>query len=188
MRIYLASTSPRRRDLLARAGFQFECVDPGPEPETVGDPRTVAAVNARCKCAGALLPPGSPPGCVLGVDTVVELEGRLLGKPEDRDQARGMLESLAGREHLVHTAHCLRRHPGTTLHERSSTARVAVRELSRSELEEYLDAGEWVDKAGAYGIQGRAAAFCKLMAGAFETVVGLDLEAVRGLLAAADRG
>lgn len=166
---------------------------PGPEPEGSGDPATLAGLRARSKCLGAQVPGASPPGLVLGVDTVVDLDGRELGKPVDRDDARRMLLQLAGREHAVHTAHCLRRHPALgpvperplhepTVHERLATARVLCRSLDFDEVAAYLDSGEWVDKAGGYGIQGHASRFCALVGGDLDTVIGLSVRAVQELL------
>lgn len=192
MLVYLASTSPRRRQLLTEAGFVFACVEPGPEPDDRGEPRQVAVERARRKCVGARVT-SADPGLVLGVDTVVDLDGVELGKPRGRDEARRMLLALQGREHDVHTAHCLRRHPepgGTRgdLHERLTTARVRMRALTAAEVEAYLATEDWRDKAGGYGIQSRAADFCSLIAGTRATVVGLDVETVAALCRLAGAG
>ncbi|HLU40314.1 MAG TPA: Maf family protein [Planctomycetota bacterium] len=189
MRLYLASTSPRRRDLLAAARIPFECVPPGDEPDGAGPPAEVAMRRAASKCVGARVPEGAPAGIVLGVDTVVDLDGVELGKPRDRAEARAMLRALAGRVHAVHTAHCVRRHPGTGVAARElTTARVAIAALDAVAIEAYLDEDEWQDKAGAYGIQGAAGRFCTLVDGELDTVIGLSVAAVRRLLAAAGSG
>src|SRR5688572_30950329 len=137
MLVYLASTSPRRHDLLARAGIDFVAVLPGPEPAGDGAPVQLARQRARSKLSGAQLPPAAAPGLVLAVDTVVDVDGCELGKPGDRAQARHMLRQLAGREHLVHTAHCARLHPARSggRCELLATARVRVRPLGLAEVE-----------------------------------------------------
>lgn len=182
MRLCLASTSPRRQELLRQARYAFECVPPGGEPLADGEPRSIAAVRARSKCVGAVLAAGTKPCLVLGVDTVVDVDGVELGKPGDLQQARQMLQRLAGRAHTVHTAHCLRRHPDGAIFERTTTARVAFRPFLPGELERYLRTEDWRDKAGGYGIQSHAAAFATLVAGERDTVVGLSLAALGELL------
>ncbi|MCB9886954.1 MAG: Maf family protein [Planctomycetes bacterium] len=188
MDLLLASTSPRRRDLLAAAGLRFELCEPGPEYVQGGDhdhgergePRELARQRARRKALGA---PGSHRAPVLGVDTVVDLDGIELGKPRDREQAEEMLRALAGRRHLVHTAHCLRAPDGDLVGEQLATSTVSCRAPTQAELERYLDSGQWRGKAGGYGIQDDAQAFLTLVDGAFDTVVGLHVDAVRALLA-----
>jgi septum formation protein len=182
VRLYLASTSPRRRDLLTAAGYEFICVEPGAEPVASGRPEALAIARARSKCVGAAVPPASPPCLVLGVDTVVDLDGEELGKPRDRDDARRMLERLSGRDHAVHTAHCLRLHPAGEMGERLTTARVHLRRLAPAEVASYLDSGDWRDKAGGYGIQSLAGPFCTLLEGDRGTVIGLSLPALRELV------
>ncbi len=189
MRLYLASTSPRRRELLARAGIAFECVPPGPEPTGSGEPSALAVLRARDKCMQADVAAEAAPGLVLGVDTVVDLDGRELAKPTGRDDARRMLLQLGGREHRVHTAHCLRWHraaghgaPGVAIREQMATARVLFRSLDFETIDAYLDTGEWTDKAGAYGIQGHAGRFCSVVEGQLDTVIGLSIRSVRDLM------
>lgn len=192
MRLYLASTSPRRVDLLRGAGVAFVCVSPGDEPEGRGVPRDLAVQRATSKGAGALLAE-HPPGWVLGVDTVVDLGGRELAKPTDAADARRMLLQLAGTTHEVHTAHALFPHPrdGRAPLLRTATARVQFAALSFEQVEGYVASGEWQGKAGGYAIQGLAGRFAKVVHGEFDTVVGLSVAAVRELLdlaAAASRG
>ncbi len=185
--LYLASTSPRRCALLDEAGIDFVVVTPGPEPTGHGSPLARAQLRARSKALGAAVPLGAPSGTVLGVDTVVEVDGDELGKPLDRAEAAAMLMRLAGREHLVHTAHCLRPHPATPtwLTEHVATARVAFAALDAAAIEAYLATGEWEGKAGGYAIQGAAGAFCTLVEGERDVVIGLSVAAVRSLRDAA---
>lgn len=189
--VLLASQSPRRRALLQSAGLAFELVPPGDETTVTwsGDADELDAyvrARAAAKARGAEL--GGRFGVLLAVDTIVTLDGRLFEKPRDRDDARVMLETLFGREHVVRTAHAFvdatqsappdLEHPKLLV----SSARVALEPQASAELEAYLDRGDWIDKAGGYGIQSDASAFAELVSGAFDTVVGLDVELVRAEL------
>lgn len=192
--LYLASTSPRRRDLLTQAGVRFALCAPGPEYEgggsehdsALGDPVHLARERAIAKGRGAeVLDPEVP---VLAVDTVVDVDGRELGKPRDVGEAEAMLRALAGRSHRVHTAHYLR-HPASG---RSAVA-VASAEVvcglpSPAELQRYLASGQWRGKAGGYGVQDDAQSFFQVRSGRFDTVVGLSVAAVAELLAALREG
>lgn len=182
--LYLASTSPRRCELLNDAAIDYVVVAPGPEPLGYGTPMARAQLRARSKALGALVPHGASAGVVLGVDTVVEVDGEELGKPADVAEAAAMLGRLAGREHAVHTAHCVRPHPATPtwLSEQVRTARVAFDDLDPAAIEAYLRTEEWVGKAGAYAIQGSAGDFCRVVEGDRDVVIGLSLDAVRDLL------
>lgn len=192
LRLWLASTSPRRRDLLTAAGIAFELCAPGPEYERGGDhdhgetgaPADLAVVRARRKALGAAGP--GPLGVVLGVDTVVDLDGRELGKARGEAEARAMLRQLAGRTHRVHTAHCLVRGRDGCAFAELATAVVACRQPSDAELDAYLRSGDWRGKAGAYGIQDETQRFLVVAAGPFDAVVGLHVAAVQRLLAAAE--
>ncbi|MHC5065563.1 MAG: Maf family protein, partial [Planctomycetota bacterium] len=104
--LYLASTSPRRHSILESAGIPFTPIEPGEEPLASGTPMELARIRARAKGRGARVP--EPGALILAVDTVVDLDGCELGKPEDRQDAERMLRALSGREHLVHSAICLR--------------------------------------------------------------------------------
>lgn len=181
--LVLASVSPRRRQLLEAAGIPFEAVDPGPEPPAPpGPPRDAVLALARAKAeAGARLRPGRP---VLAADTLVACGGRLLAKPRDRAAAEAMLRDLAGREHEVWTAVCLRLPDGRFL-ESVDRAVVRFRQPPEGELAAWLASGRWRDKAGAYAIQEAPGAWAEVVAGDRETVVGLATATVRRLLAAA---
>lgn len=187
--LLLASTSPRRRELLAAAGIGFGLCEPGPEylggggdhdhGET-GLPRELARQRARRKALGAAVGDGRIP--VLGVDTVVDLDGIELGKPADRAEAERLQRRLAGRVHLVHTAHVLFLPVAGFCAEEVCSASVACRVPSDAELAAYLDSGQWQGKAGAYGLQDGAQTFLALVEGSFDTVVGLHVAAVERLL------
>jgi septum formation protein len=184
--LYLASTSPRRRMLLEQAGLPFELCEPGPELDHVPAPpgtlpSQLAVDRARRKALGAVcLEPRVP---VLGVDTVVELDGGELGKPRDRVEAESMLRQLSDRTHRVHTAHCLVVPASGVVHEELASARVACGAPPAAELQRYLDSNDWVGKAGAYGIQDPTQGFLRVVEGEFDTVMGLHVAAVQRLLA-----
>jgi septum formation protein len=189
--LYLASTSPRRKALLAAACITFALCEPGPEylpgsgdehTSVLGDPVALAAERARRKGLGAEPPdPGRP---VLAVDTVVDLDGVEFGKPSDRVHAERMLRQLAGRMHRVHTAHCLSLPSRGLYVEEVSHATVRCGPVVEASLQHYLDSGQWRGKAGSYGMQDDAQDFFALVDGAFDTVVGLHVPAVHRLLAA----
>jgi len=156
-------------------------VTPGHEPVGSGAPFELCTLRAREKAVHAT--GFRSPGIVLGVDTIVECGGRELDKPVDADHARATLELLSGREHLVHTAHCLFVTDSKRLLERTVTARVRCARLDAAAITQYLATGEWTDKAGGYGIQGAAGAFMTLVAGELDTVIGISVSTVRELLA-----
>jgi septum formation protein len=177
-RIILASQSPRRLELLRSLGLVVDVVASGyaesPVPEL--SPADLASHHAREKLRAALERRGGLVEVpVLAADTVVDLDGRALGKPRDLAEAAVMLKALSGREHVVHTAFALVV-PGRVerFDERAAT-RVRFYELKPGELAEYLADGEPLDKAGAYGIQGRAASLVEAIDGDFYTVMGLPL-------------
>ncbi len=180
MTIVLASASPRRRELLAQAGLSF-LVRPA-ETEERFDPAQDAAAEvlrvARAKGAAAQR---APDELVISADTVVTLDRRVLGKPNDEAEAKAMLRALSGRRHTVLTGLSVRR----GAEEAGVTAATGVwfRDLSDREIDAYVATGEPMDKAGAYGIQGRAAVFAARIDGEYSNVVGLPLCALAGLLA-----
>ena len=173
MNIVLASSSPRRRELLSHFSVPF-LVDPaaGPEdpPAGAGPEETVLTLAA----AKADEVAARRPDCVvIGADTVVELDGTILGKPADRDDAFRMLRALSGREHRVYTGIAVMR--GDERLCGAEMTRVFFREMTDREINAYIDSGEPMDKAGAYGIQGKAALFVEAIEGDYYNVVGLPL-------------
>ncbi len=184
-RIYLASQSPRRRELLKQIGVAFDVlplravagrmdvVEIPDEGEAAPDfARRMAAEKATCgwRAVDARHLLRFP---VLGADTVVELDGAILGKPADRAAAEAMLQRLSGCEHQVHTAVAVQ-HEGR-LELRLSSSRVRLSELDAATIGRYLETGEYLGKAGAYGIQGRAAAFIEHVEGSYSGIMGLPL-------------
>lgn len=183
--LVLASASPRRRELLQQAGIEFEVV-PSQIPEVRATGETpeqyvarIAADKAR-HVARLLAECGAPAKTVLAADTEVVLGDAILGKPRDRAHARDMLRRLAGRTHMVLTALCLI-HSGREL-QALSVSQVTMAPLSEAEISAYVDSGEADDKAGAYAIQGRAAAFIERLEGSYSGVMGLPLYDLQELL------
>lgn len=178
--LILASASPRRAELLAAAGVAFdvavsgadETIPPGCDPAEGA--RLVALVKAR---EVAALYPDRP---VLGADTVVALDGRVFGKPADGAEAVAMLSELSGRVHEVFTG------VGLIVNGVESSfvtgTKVCFSTLGEGEISRYVATGEPLDKAGAYGIQGGAAAFVKWLHGSYTNVVGLPLAQTLKLL------
>lgn len=181
--IFLASRSPRRRDLLNQLGVSFEILDlevdespvAGETPDALV--RRLAVAKAE---AGRRLRDGCDARPVLGADTIVVLDGEVLGKPRDAAHACELLMRLSGRCHHVMSAVALASAGGT--HTRSSESRVCFRQLSRHECEAYAATVEPLDKAGGYAIQGRAAAFVSELQGSYSGVVGLPLYETAELL------
>lgn len=178
--LVLASASPRRQELLRNAGIAFE-VQPADIPENVlpnESGKDCAERLAREKAlAVARLRPGD---LVLGADTVVVVDGQLLGKPGDANDAARMLRMLSGREHLVITGVCLVASGKVSV--ASETTRVTVSELTEQAIAEYVSSGEPMDKAGAYAIQGIASRWIPRIEGDYGNVVGLPVALVWRML------
>lgn len=185
MDIYLASQSPRRRELLAQVGVKFQVLplrsSPGradvDESPLADEPYSDYVIRlARGKAEAGwkrVLDRHLPNHPVLGADTTVALDGQILGKPVDVDAARTMLKMLSGREHVVATAVALACR-GEVRHALSLT-RVRFAELLPHDISAYIASGEPFDKAGGYGIQGRAGAFVAHLVGSYSGVMGLPL-------------
>jgi septum formation protein len=194
-RVYLASRSPRRRELLKQIGISFEIlllredlrrgmdVDETPLPNEA--PRDYVQRVARAKAANATLQTGRrmlPSYPVLTADTTVALDGRIFGKPADADEAARMLQALSGRRHLVLTAIAVA--GGDDVRTALSESTVEFRELTGDEIRRYIATREPLDKAGAYAIQGRGALFVRNLNGSYSGVMGLPLFETAELLRA----
>ena len=183
--IYLASASPRRQELLRQLGIEFD-----PMPSNILEVREagespaqyvtrVAGDKARW-VAQLVKERGLPVHPVLGADTEVVLDGEILGKPENAAHGMDMLRRLSGRTHEVLSAVCIWNHEKE--YTMLSTSRVTFRPLTPAEIEQYWKTGEPVGKAGAYAIQGRAAAFVAKLEGSYSGVMGLPLHELDEIL------
>ena len=175
MAVILASQSPRRRELLERMGISDFLIRPA-QGEEIFDPTLTPAqlVESLSRQKAEEVSAGAgPEDLVIAADTVVSVDGRVLGKPRDRRDAAEMLAALSGREHTVYTGVTVRR-GGETITEHEATA-VRFRPLTRGEIEDYVSTGEPMDKAGAYGIQGYGCLLVEGITGDYFNVVGLPV-------------
>jgi septum formation protein len=192
-RFILASNSPRRRSLLAEAGYAFEVIAPDPACEESARPNesapqmVVRLATAKAKYVAdrwnQTNGDRAGPAIILGADTVAECQGALLGKPNDRQHAREILQALRGRQHSVWTGICLwivpeQRHWSTCVQ-----TRLEMDALSDEQIDGYLETGSWRGKAGAFGYQD-GNDWVKIIEGSPSNVVGLPLERLAEILEA----
>jgi septum formation protein len=178
--LVLASSSPRRRELLSRLGIALEVapaeVDESVLPDVAPERHALRVAMAKATAVAD----GNPGNPVLAADTIVVASGSILGKPRDDEEARSMLRRLAGRGHLVITALALR-FRGLAV-SRLELARVYFTPMEPALIDWYVATGEPADKAGAYAVQGRGALFVARVEGNVQAVVGLPLAAIPALL------
>jgi septum formation protein len=183
--IYLASQSPRRKELLQQIGVKFEQISvdvdetaaDGEDPESY----VVRVAGEKAKAGWQLVEQqGLRPLPVLGADTAVILGQQIMGKPRDRSHGLAMLSELSGQTHQVMSAVCFHSHGRQWC--LLNTTEVTFRTISPTELQQYWDTGEPIGKAGAYAIQGRAAVFVERLKGSYSAVVGLPLLETHQLL------
>lgn len=181
--LVLASASPRRAELLRMLDLPFEVlpadVDETPLPDET--PRQVALRLARAKALA--IEPRHLPALVVAADTIVVIDGRILGKPVDDAETRRFLALLAGRTHEVITATATRACPEEWIEADAVTARVTFAPMSPGAIDWYAGTGEGRDKAGAYALQGKGALFVERVEGSYTNVIGLPLEWLRPRLA-----
>lgn len=183
--IILASSSPRRQEILKSLGLPFtvmsphieECLDARLSPEE----NAQAIANKKVEYVLSLITDRFLPW-ILGADTLIYHGGRVIGKAESREEARDILCSFSGQEHIVTTGIAL--YSGRSKHITclSQSTKVQFKPLSDTEIEWYLDSGEWQGVAGAYRIQGKAAYFIKSISGQYHSVVGLPISDLYGIL------
>lgn len=184
-KIYLASASARRQELLRQLGIAFDLLpaDIEERPGAAEPPNVYVArlANAKARAAAQLVHDrGLPVRPIVGADTEVVLDGEILGKPSDATHGRAMLQRLAGRTHHVLTAIALL--AGDEAHTALSESRVTFGNISAADIERYWATGEPADKAGGYAIQGRAAALVTRIEGSYSGIVGLPLYELAQLL------
>ncbi|MFC7333154.1 Maf family protein [Rhodocista pekingensis] len=183
--LVLASSSPRRRDLLAQIGIVPAAVDPADIDETPRKDELPSPHALRLACGKAEVVAARHPGAiVLAADTVVAVGRRILPKTEEEADARRCLELLSGRRHRVFGGVCVITPDGRRLTRTVQTA-VLFKRLSDAEIESYIRSREWQGKAGGYAVQGLAALFVRGIVGSHPNIVGLPLFEVAGLLRAA---
>ena len=182
MSFILASTSPRRRELLALLGIPFDVMSPSFEEQLAADRPAIQQVMSFAQEKARSVARQEPEAVVLGSDTVIELDHDVLGKPADLAEARAMLRCLAGRDHHVRTAVALVCSACAIDVVALSTAVVRMKPFDERVHERYLATGESLGKAGAYSIQGAAGDLVDSIDGDFPTVVGLPLRLVAQLL------
>jgi len=186
MKIILASSSPRRAEILRDAGIPFETL-PAHTDETALPGETARAMvrrlaEAKARAAAAELGPGVRECIIVGADTTVELGGEILGKPRNSRDASEMLGKLSGRAHNVLTGIFLLRLPGNDARAHVETSTVTFAALDEKEIDAYLASGEPLGKAGAYAIQGLAGRYVSRIEGCYFNVVGLPLARLYALL------
>ena len=181
MRLILASTSPRRAELLRAAGYEFEVAAANiDESMEDGEPPSRYVRRLAAAKSAVVRPRGDGDVVILGADTTVVVDGEILGKPADDHDSARMMRRLSGRDHQVLTGISLRRGVGEL--GRVETTSVSFAPLTDDEIAWYVATGEGRDKAGAYAIQGFASRFIPRIDGSYSNVVGLPVAAVRELL------
>ncbi len=186
--LILASSSPRRQELLRETGILFQAHSPDISEEQRPEELALDYALRLAEEKALAVAQKFPEQPVLGADTIVVVDCEVLGKPRDREDAARMLRLLSGRSHQVVTAVCLVRpevpKDGTARKTdiRSSTTHVSFRKLAEDEIQEYIAGGEPMDKAGAYAIQGGAAGWADHIEGEYSNVVGLPLSLVTEIL------
>lgn len=181
MQLILASNSPRRRELLSKLNSNFDIIPSvGEEVSTARLPVDVAKELANRKALEIFK--AHPDAVVIGCDTVVELDGQLLGKPKDEADAKRMLTALSGKTHQVHTGVCIVHKMGVWLF--ADTTQVTFSTLTQKQIDDYVATGSPLDKAGAYGIQDSG--FVCDIAGSYDNVVGFPTERIAEVLQSLD--
>ena len=183
MRLILASSSPRRIELLSKLGAEFEVIpsniiEPSPSPEE--DPISFAKNLSFLKAYNVyqLI----EEGVILGVDTIVEINNLILGKPKDREEARSMLRSLSGNTHRVISGFTIIDKKREKWVSDVAITAVKFRRLKYDDIENYLDTEDYIDKAGAYAIQGFGSTLVEYIRGCYYNVVGFPIERIMGAL------
>ena len=176
MKFILASSSPRRRELLLRLQTPFDIILPDVDESIIppdGSPETYCTALAELKAND--ISQHYPNNLVIGSDTIVVLDDQIMGKPDDKAQAQNMLETLSGKTHHVYTGVCLKWADKNIHHLFAEITMVTFRELSEADINHYIESCPPYDKAGAYGIQDWSAVFVKEIKGCYDNVVGFPI-------------
>ncbi len=183
MQLILASRSPRRRELLSKAGYQFAVDPPSELSEQLGVSQLapIEFVAALAYQKAREVATRTERGLVLAADTVAECRGQILGKPRDRHHARDMLEILSGQVHYVHTGVCLWSRPDDRQLLKTDTTELEMDLLVPDQIEQYLESGLWQGKAGAFGYQDDLP-WIRIRHGSSSNVVGLPMELLQSML------
>lgn len=174
----LASASPRRQQLLREIGLQFDVIPGDVNEDFLLDELPVDYVTRMSREKSYAIAEQMPDAWVLGADTIVIIDGEVLGKPQTRENAREMLKKLSGREHRVITGFTIVKKSAQTVVSQVVESSVAFKEIEMDEMEWYINSPEPYDKAGAYAVQGMAGYFVKEIHGSYTNVVGLPLTEV----------
>lgn len=182
-KIILASASPRRKELLEQIGLAFEII-PAKGEEIITKEQPSEVVEELSLQKASEIEKQVEEGIIISADTVVCQNGIIMGKPRDREDAASMLWDLQGKSHSVFTGVTVlvKEKGAVTRHTFSQETKVYVYSMNKEEIEQYLDTGEAMDKAGAYGIQGRFAAWVERIEGDYNNVVGLPVSALWQIL------
>ena len=184
--LILASSSPRRQELLREIGIPFQVHAANINEDQIAGERPIDYALRLAREKAQAVAAQYPQSYVLGADTIVVIDGEVLGKPKDHADAARMLRLLSGRAHEVTTAVSLIAPvtiaQGTLAETRASTTKVYFREIAEAEIQQYVAGGEPMDKAGAYAIQGGASRWTDRIEGEFSNVVGLPLSLVTEML------
>lgn len=189
MKLILASSSPRRQQLLTDAGYVFEVDPPHQDAETAetGDVSPIDLVALLAFRKARDVANRRDDVIVLAADTVAECEGKVLGKPADIQHARDMLQFLSGKSHFVHTGLCLWSRPDDRHIVRTCTTELVMHSWEPATLEAYLKSGDWRDKAGSFGYQD-GLEWVQIVTGSESNVVGLPMELLASLLTEIETG
>jgi septum formation protein len=183
--IILASASPRRQDILRQVGFVFSVMPPEikEELDPALAPEDQTIILAKQKIEAVLKKKWDHMfPWVLGADTIISLDGKVIGKPASREEAASLLEGFSGRTHHVITGLALYNHRKGNVIVRSNRTAVSFNRLQSDEIEWYLDTGEWQGVAGGYRIQGKASLFVRSIEGSYSSVMGLPISDFYGML------
>ena len=174
----LASASPRRQQLLREIGLQFDVIPGDVNEDFLLDELPVDYVTRMSRTKSCIIAEKMPDSWVLGADTIVIIDGEVLGKPQTRENAREMLKKLSGREHCVITGFTIVKKSARIMVSQTVESSVVFKTIEMDELEWYINSPEPYDKAGAYAVQGMAGYFVKEIHGSYTNVVGLPLTEV----------